>query len=444
MELNDKVNIHRILTIAYYAELSNGRGLPLLLDGPPGGTKTSLVAQYAASQGLRFLHLSPAQKGEGFFGVTPCRGTDSRGRAMLQMPPPEEILAMADEGQGIILADELRTCPSNLRAAMLSIVQERMFGAFQLPPGIRVFAASNSAQESPGGAPLTGSVANRFCHVKMVDPSLDEFQQYFTRRSQTGYTSLSQSEMASLRKDSLALEAALTPLIASERPQAAAQVIAFARAGGGSASRRADAAYKGELRCQPLPTSPLVDGPWESPRSWGNVVEVLAVYRALRTIAEDKNKVFSKRGIKSPVSFENAENGDAELETILTGLVGPIASAFINWVIERDLPSPEAWLKGEVKFDRHTDADRVFATVNAAAGWICTLPIATAKEIETGKRRAEAFYSMSQAIAATFGADLVTGAVDNLNANAPKVLTEGKAATAAMLEQSKIAAASGD
>lgn len=445
-ELQGSNNIKRLLRLAFHVRLSHGMGLPLLLQGPPGGTKTSSVEAFAAEMGVKFFHLSPSQKGEGFFGVTPCRSTWNE-QQCLEFPPPRELLEMNAAGHGLILVDELRTCPANLRAAMLSIVQERTFGSTKIHPGIRIMAASNSAQESAGGRPLDPATANRFAHVAMSDPSIDEFLAYYAASMGSSFDEMSDEDKVARRNVVAAIDKCIAAMRGKYRSGVASAVAAFARSGGSSVAKLTSMKYTGSFRAQPEASNPESDGPWQSPRSWGNLIETLTTYRAMKQIALGDLKDFPTelssdvvsmaRTALQELNFPNRESDDEELTTLLCGLVGSVAAALVNWIIEKDLPDPEDWLTGKVKFGRDEDGDRVFATFQGASLYVCSLNRDTPETLAKAKRLSGTFFALAKTFSVTHGAELVTCATNHVLTNA-KVLTENKDATDCMNEFARI------
>ena len=97
---------HRILHAAMFCPTPEGFfGLPILLWGPPGIGKTGMIRAFARSTGLPYERLSPAERGEGQFGVVPVPGEDGR----LHYPPPD--WSQKFERGGILFVDEINTAP---------------------------------------------------------------------------------------------------------------------------------------------------------------------------------------------------------------------------------------------------------------------------------------------------------------------------------------------
>lgn len=149
----------KILHAALFAHNpEGGLGLPILLWGAPGSGKTSFLSTAAARYSMAYERLSPAEKGEGAFGVIPVPGADG----LLHYPPP--AWSQKFERGGLLFVDEISTSPPALQAPLLGLVQLRMIGDHFLGKRVRVVAAANEVQDAAGGWDLAPALANRFGH----------------------------------------------------------------------------------------------------------------------------------------------------------------------------------------------------------------------------------------------------------------------------------------
>jgi len=399
-------DLQRIFCLAFNVALPNGRGLPTLLTGAPGSTKTHEVEAYAKAMGVPFIHISPSQRGDGYFGAAPCRG-EYNGMNVLDFPPPREIVTMHEQGHGIILIDELRTAPRNVRPALLGILMERRFGELKLHQGIRVFAASNSADESSGnGAPLDAPTANRFCHISMKDPSLQDAASYWARSAAPRtYKTEPKKLIADKIKYTMHVEAELDALRGKYLPRAAAMVLSYLRNTNGVWTTAKKYAHVGALRAQPMSSDPASDGGWGSPRSWSSVVELLTTYMSLADLSKREGNVHGH-------TFVPDFTESPELLAMIDGLVGPVSTVFAAASMNLNIIDAADWLDGKEKLVKEDSPDRVFATFQTGATFLIGAaenePTDAQKKVLA--RRADVFFG----VADQFPMDLVYPAVQTV------------------------------
>lgn len=371
-----QLNKNKMLCMAWYTPVADGWGLPLLVTAPAGATKTAEMASFARKMCSPFLHLSPGQKGEGYFGVSPVL-SKLDGEDVLGFPAPLAIHEMNSLGRGLILLDELRSSPPVVMPAMLGTAQERMFGDVRLAPGIRVFSASNSAKEAVNGRALAAPVANRFTHIGWEDPTPAEAEKHHRMAAQKE-PFLSRGAVDFAAYTGGEIEDKLIGVRPMERSRAAAEVFAFV------------GRYPTPImRKQPLATSPDSDGPWPSPRSWSNAIDVLWTYRGLRNL-----------GV---IGGPDSEQDDLELNELLRGTVGPVAGELLEWLQQQDLPDYAEWLDGKssVSFDPDRD-DRSYAIMSGASSHILSLT-----DEKLASKRAEAFWKHANALHPSAGYEVV-------------------------------------
>lgn len=150
----------RILHTAFYTLMPEGFwGAPMILRGGPGSGKTAMIAAAAANMPA-YERISPAERGEGQFGVVPVPGSDG----LLHYPPPAWAGKFANGG--VLFVDEINTAPPALQAPLLGLVQLRTLGSFVFPRRTRVIAAANETMDAAGGWDLSPALANRFGHFE--------------------------------------------------------------------------------------------------------------------------------------------------------------------------------------------------------------------------------------------------------------------------------------
>ena len=144
-------------------------GVSVLLTSPPGAGKSSMVRGLARSRGI------PCETVLGSIRDP----TDFSGLPVVQdggvtLWPPQWARNLLAAGAGILLLDELTTCPPAVQAAMLAVALERRVGDLQLPREVFVVACANPPDQAADGWALAPPLANRFCHL-LYEPSPGEY-----------------------------------------------------------------------------------------------------------------------------------------------------------------------------------------------------------------------------------------------------------------------------
>jgi len=172
-------DMKRIIKAALFTPTSKGWGLPMMFWGDPGVVKSDMVRQVAADYGFHLEVLSPGERGEGAFGVTPMPEKKPSGGYFMTYPEPDWVLDIErHDGRGIVFVDEIPHAPPAVQPALLGLALDRRIGASYLGAGVRVLAAGNPPGEGSGGYEMTAAAANRFCHINWTAPSLDEWSDW--------------------------------------------------------------------------------------------------------------------------------------------------------------------------------------------------------------------------------------------------------------------------
>lgn len=141
---------------------------PLMIWGPPGVGKSSVVHQYAAGLGLPVLD----------WRLTLCDAVDMRGTprerdGYTYWAPPIE-LKLDPKSKGIMFLDELAQARMEVKNVAAMLVLERRIGEWKLPDGWWIVAASNRMGDASGTSPMPKHLDNRFWHQE-VEVNLDDW-----------------------------------------------------------------------------------------------------------------------------------------------------------------------------------------------------------------------------------------------------------------------------
>ncbi|PIP84932.1 MAG: ATPase [Elusimicrobia bacterium CG_4_9_14_3_um_filter_62_55] len=145
--------------------------LPIMLWGPPGVGKSSLVREEARERELDLIDLRLAQ----------LDATDLRG-----IPVPDKKNRLVDwyrpaflpaDGRGILFLDEIDKAPNLVKNAALQLVLDRRLGDYKLPEGWQVVAAGNREEDNAYGTGLGSALANRLLHVE-VEADIDAWAKW--------------------------------------------------------------------------------------------------------------------------------------------------------------------------------------------------------------------------------------------------------------------------
>lgn len=136
---------------------------PLMLWGPPGVGKSTVVRSVAQAHGVGFLDIRLAQR----------EPVDLRGLPVPREDAVEWLLSSEwprdPDSRGIILFDELTAADRTLQVAAYELILERRLGTlYTVPPGWYIVAAGNRAGDRAVAGTLSSALANRFCHLDVA------------------------------------------------------------------------------------------------------------------------------------------------------------------------------------------------------------------------------------------------------------------------------------
>ncbi len=143
--------------------------LSVMIWGPPGVGKSSVVAQVAREGGLSFIDLRLGQ-----LAPTDLRGLPVAEGKVARWLPPEFLPA---EGAGVLFLDELNMAPPTLQGIAQQLILDRRVGSYVVPEGWFIWAAGNRKEDRASVFDMPAPLANRFVHLEVL-PDFESFRRY--------------------------------------------------------------------------------------------------------------------------------------------------------------------------------------------------------------------------------------------------------------------------
>jgi len=287
--------------------------VPVLLWGAPGTGKTSAIRAMALTMGLPCETVIASIREPSDFAGLPIVVGDG-----VRFAPPAWARRLAEAGRGLLFLDELSTAPPAVQAALLRVVLERAVGDLTLPEEVAVVAAANPPEQAADGWDLSAPLANRLCHLAWrTDP----------RAVADGLAGGWAAPVVPLLPDGWE----------AEQLMARGLVAAFLH-------------VRPALACAP-PSDPATAGRgWPSPRTWDMAARLMAASGAAGASEEARS-------------------------ALIAGAVGDGAGVeFLAWLVQMDLPDPEAVLADPASFRLPERGDRAYAALAAIAAAVAANP----------------------------------------------------------------------
>lgn len=162
--------------------------IPIILWGPPGIGKSSIVDQIGQEMGrnvvdLRLAQLDPTDlrgipmpnretmRADWFLpAFWPERAEEDGVRKVIKNGKKTEIEYKAGccpNGPGILFLDEIEKAPVSVKNAALQLVLDRRIGDYKLPDDWSMVCAANREEDGCFSQPLGNALANRLTHLEV-------------------------------------------------------------------------------------------------------------------------------------------------------------------------------------------------------------------------------------------------------------------------------------
>lgn len=141
--------------------------LSLMLWGPPGIGKSSIVADVAVRNDLQLVDLRLSQ-----LAPTDLRGLPVADEKVSRWLPPEFL---PTTGKGILFLDEINMAPPVMQGIAQQLILDRQVGSYKVPDGWFIWAAGNRKSDRAAVFEMPSALANRFIHLDLV-ADLDSFK----------------------------------------------------------------------------------------------------------------------------------------------------------------------------------------------------------------------------------------------------------------------------
>jgi hypothetical protein len=132
---------------------------PVMLHGSPGVGKSDVVRQVGADTGHEIIDLRLSQ-----LDPVDLRGVPSvdMNKHETRWNPPNFL---PNKGKGILFLDEINSAAQATQAAAYQLVLDRKLGDYVLPPGWKIVAAGNRANDKAIVNQMSTALKNRFTHL---------------------------------------------------------------------------------------------------------------------------------------------------------------------------------------------------------------------------------------------------------------------------------------
>ena len=139
----------------------------LMIWGPPGIGKSSIVADIVTRHDFQFVDLRLSQ-----LAPTDLRGLPVAENGLSKWFPPEFL---PTGGKGVLFLDEINMAPPAMQGVAQQLILDRKVGSYQVPAGWFIWAAGNRKEDKAAVYQMPSALANRFMHLE-ITPDFESFK----------------------------------------------------------------------------------------------------------------------------------------------------------------------------------------------------------------------------------------------------------------------------
>ena len=147
--------------------------LSVMIWGPPGVGKSSIVAQVAQQAEVDCIDVRLSQ-----LAPTDLRGLPVADAGISRWYPPEFL---PRKGNGILFMDEINMAPPAMQGMAQQLILDRKVGNYEVPAGWYIWAAGNRKEDRAAVFDMPAPLSNRFVHLE-TGPDFDSFRAYALRQ----------------------------------------------------------------------------------------------------------------------------------------------------------------------------------------------------------------------------------------------------------------------
>lgn len=161
----------KITTTKKHILNAHKKKVSVMLWGPPGVGKSSIVKQCAEELGVALIDLRLPQLEPPDLRGIPAPNRESHKAEWFY---PEFL---PESGKGILFLDEIEKAQVAVKNAALQLVLDRKIGSYTLPDGWSIVGAGNRDDDGCFSLPLGSALCNRMIHFE-VEPNYDAWLEW--------------------------------------------------------------------------------------------------------------------------------------------------------------------------------------------------------------------------------------------------------------------------